>query len=267
MEWMAYGTALGLGLLGGGHCVGMCGGIMGALTFAIPESAHTRRFNLLFHYNIGRIGSYTFMGLLLGLLGGFTGTAGNTALRLLAGVLLIAMGLYLAGWWRGLTYVERLGGGLWRYLQPLGKRLMPVKSAPQALLLGTIWGWLPCGLVYSALAYAASQANGPAAAGVMLAFGLGTLPVVMASGLFAERLKALIQKQQIRSVFAILIMVFGGWTLWGSLQHAGHGDHAGHGAHAESAAHSEHGESSPEVMPVPGAESTGAPMEDHHHHH
>jgi len=263
MEWMTYSTALGLGLLGGGHCVGMCGGIMGALTFAIPDSARARRFSLLLHYNVGRVASYTLMGLLLGLLGGFAGTAGTAALRVMAGALLIAMGLYLAGWWRGLTYIERLGGGVWRYLQPLGKRLMPVQSSPQALLLGVIWGWLPCGLVYSALAYAASQANGPAAAGVMLAFGLGTLPVVMASGLFAERLKALIQKQQIRSVFGILIVVFGSWTLWGSLQHAGHADHTGHGM--EHANHSGHSESSSEAVATPEPAAADAAAEHHHH--
>lgn len=228
-DWLVYSTAFSLGLLGGGHCVGMCGGIMGALTFAIPEDAKARRFSLLAHYNIGRVASYTLMGLLLGLFGDFAGSlagvAGINTLRLVAGGLLIAMGLYLAGWWRGLTYVESLGAGLWKYLQPLGKHFMPVNSTWQALALGGIWGWLPCGLVYSALAYAASQADVVASAGVMLAFGMGTLPIVMASGVFAERLKAIIQQRQVRSLFAVLIMAFGVWTLWGSLQHAGHEGH------------------------------------------
>ncbi|VFT20074.1 cytochrome biogenesis protein [Pseudomonas aeruginosa] len=112
-------SALILGLLGGGHCLGMCGGLMGALTLAIPAEQRGRRLRLLLAYNLGRILSYACAGLLLGLAGwavARTPLAG--ALRVVAGLLLIAMGLYLAGWWSGLTRVEALGRGLWRHLEP-----------------------------------------------------------------------------------------------------------------------------------------------------
>jgi sulfite exporter TauE/SafE len=102
------------------------------------------------------------------------------------------MGLYLAGWWSGLTRVEALGRGLWRHLQPLTSRLIPVHSLPQALTLGALWGWLPCGLVYSTLLWAASQGNATESALLMLAFGLGTWPVLLATGLAADRIIILI---------------------------------------------------------------------------
>lgn len=225
MEWVVITTAFMLGLLSSAHCVGMCGGIMGALTMAIPMAARKRRLALLLTYNLGRIASYSFMGLLVGLFGqGFAELGGITWLRSLAGLLLIAMGLYLANWWRGLTYLETGGRYLWAYLQPLGKPLMPVNSAPKALLLGALWGWLPCGLVYSALVYAMAQGQAFNAAVLMLAFGLGTLPAVLTTGLAAQQFARLLQQRHIRWAFALSIIAFGVWTLWGASGH----DHAQH---------------------------------------
>ncbi len=213
-------SALILGLLGGGHCLGMCGGLMGALTLAIPPEKRQRRFFFLLAYNLGRILSYALAGLLIGLAGWAltTGPLG-TFMRVLAGLLLIAMGLYLAGWWSGLTRIEALGRNLWRVIQPLTKHFMPVTSAPKALVLGALWGWLPCGLVYSTLLWAASQGNALNSAALMLAFGLGTLPVLMATGLAAERVTALLRRQGIRMAGGILVMLFGLWTLPGPHQH------------------------------------------------
>ncbi|KPW62012.1 putative membrane copper tolerance protein [Pseudomonas cannabina] len=213
-------SALILGLLGGGHCLGMCGGLMGALTLAIPQEQRSRRFRLLLAYNLGRICSYTLAGVLSGLAGWAVAQSPlATGLRVAAALLLIVMGLYLAGWWSGLTHIERLGRGLWRYLQPLARRLMPVSSLPRALLLGALWGWLPCGLVYSALLWAASQANPVHSALLMLAFGLGTWPVLLATGLAAERTTALLRKRGIRMARGLLVIVFGLWTLPGPHQH------------------------------------------------
>ena len=149
IEPIIYSTAFGLGLLGGAHCVGMCGGIMAALSFAIPDASKAKRFTLLLAYNSGRIGSYVFIAVLAGslleLIGGGSNSSGHrlSVLRIIAGLLLVAMGLYLGNWWRGLTYLEKGGSSIWRFIQPLGKSLMPVKNVRQALLLGAIWGWLP----------------------------------------------------------------------------------------------------------------------------
>ncbi|XQE65407.1 sulfite exporter TauE/SafE family protein [Pseudomonas sp. P3C3] len=213
-------SAVILGLLGGGHCLGMCGGLMGALTLAIPPEQRARRLRLLLAYNLGRILSYATAGLLIGLAGwAVASSPAAMALRVLAGLLLIAMGLYLAGWWSGLTRIEALGRHLWRHLQPVASRLMPVSSLPRALLLGAVWGWLPCGLVYSTLLWASSQGSPGESALLMLAFGLGTWPVLLATGMAAERLTALLRQRGVRVAGGLLVILFGIWTLPGPHQH------------------------------------------------
>lgn len=213
-------SALILGLLGGGHCLGMCGGLMGALTLAIPPEQRARRLRLLLAYNLGRILSYAAAGLLIGLAGwAVASSPAAMLLRVLAGLLLIAMGLYLAGWWSGLTRIEAVGRHLWRHLQPLASRLMPVSSLPRALLLGAVWGWLPCGLVYSTLLWASSQGSPGESALLMLAFGLGTWPVLLATGMAAERLTALLRRRGVRIAGGLLVILFGIWTLPGPHQH------------------------------------------------
>ncbi|SDU11272.1 sulfite exporter TauE/SafE family protein [Halopseudomonas salegens] len=211
-------TALALGLLGGGHCIGMCGGLMGAMTLAIP--ADQRKgwvlWRVLLGYNLGRIASYTLAGALLGGLGWLAQDIGlGRSLRTVAGLMMIAMGLYLANWWAGLTYVERLGKGLWRHIQPLASRMLPITSAPRALVVGALWGWLPCGLVYSTLIWASSQGHAGQSALLMLAFGVGTLPTLLATGVAAERLLALLRLRRVRITAALLVILFGIWTLPG----------------------------------------------------
>ena len=227
-------SAVILGLLGGGHCLGMCGGLMGALTLAIPKEQRSRRFRLLLAYNLGRILSYATAGLLLGLAGwAVANSPAALALRVIAALLLIGMGLYLAGWWSGLTRVEALGRGLWSHIQPYASRLMPVTSLPRALLLGALWGWLPCGLVYSTLLWSASQGDALDSALLMLAFGLGTWPVLLATGLAAERLTTLLRKRGIRVIGGVMVILFGLWTVPGPHQQwlMGHGGVSAHSAH------------------------------------
>ena len=213
-------SALILGLLGGGHCIGMCGGLMGALTLAIPPEQRARRFRLLIASTLGRIRSDTTAGLLIGLAGwAVASSPAAMVLRVIAALLLITMGLYLAGWWSGLTRIEALGRGLWRHIQPVASKLLPVSTLPRALLLGALWGWLPCGLVYSTLLWAASQGSASESALLMLAFGLGTWPVLLATGLAAERITALLRKRGIRIAGGLLVILFGIWTLPGPHQH------------------------------------------------
>lgn len=212
-------SAFILGLLGGGHCLGMCGGLMGALTLAIPPQQRGRRLQLLLGYNLGRILSYAVAGLLLGLGGwALASSPAASVLRIVAAMLLIAMGLYLAGWWSGLTRIEALGKGLWRFIQPVTRRFMPVHGLPQAATLGALWGWLPCGLVYSTLLWAASQGDALDSALLMLAFGLGTWPVLLATGLAAERLTSLLRQRGVRIAGGLLVILFGFWTLPGPHQ-------------------------------------------------
>ncbi|MDI5935572.1 sulfite exporter TauE/SafE family protein [Halomonas sp. M4R5S39] len=219
-------AAFVFGLLGGAHCIGMCGGIMSALTFAVPPSMRSpaRLSGLLLGYNLGRIASYMVAGALAAGLGTLVAITPVTRLVLqgLAAVMLILMALYIADWWKGLLRVEAVGKRLWRHLEPVGRRLMPVVRVPQAVALGAVWGWLPCGLVYSMLAWSLATAAPHHGALLMGAFGLGTLPALLATGLAARQLGGLIRHRATRTLAAASIIAFALWQLWMLLPAGGH---------------------------------------------
>ena len=210
-------SALLVGFFGGVHCVGMCGGIVAALTFGLPESARTRpRSAWPYHiaYNLGRITSYTIAGALAGGIGGLVLHLAalhqaQQVLQILAALFMIALGLYLGGWWSGLMRVERLGGLLWRRMEPIGRRFLPVASPPQAFALGLVWGWLPCGLVYSVLVWSLAAGGALEGARLMLSFGIGTLPNLLLMGLLAARLSAFVRGPWPRRVAGGLVAAFG----------------------------------------------------------
>ncbi len=215
-------SALLVGFLGSTHCIGMCGGIVGTLTVGLaPEirSSRRRMAPYLFAYNLGRITSYIVAGVLVGYLGSQLshGIAHQYALlvaRLVSGVFMVALGLYLADWWRVLVRLERLGSVIWRRIEPLGRRFFPVTGPLQALGLGLVWGWLPCGLVYSALALALASGNAVEGGEMMFAFGLGTLPALLTVGITADWLKRLARNPWVRRGAGALILLFGLTTLF-----------------------------------------------------
>ncbi|MEQ5800995.1 sulfite exporter TauE/SafE family protein [Halomonas sp. H10-9-1] len=213
-----FAAAVVFGLLGGAHCIGMCGGIMSALSFAVPPSMRSsaRLSGLLLGYNLGRITSYMVAGALAASLGTLLSLTAPARLILqgLAALMLILMALYIADWWKGLLGIETVGRRLWRHLEPFGRRLMPVVRIPQAVALGAVWGWLPCGLVYSMLAWSLAMADPLRGALLMGAFGLGTLPALLATGLAARQLAGLIRHRATRSIAALLIIAFALWQLW-----------------------------------------------------
>lgn len=213
-------TAFVVGLLGGVHCLGMCGGIVGALTFGLPEQQR-RGLKLLPYqlaYNLGRIISYALAGAVAGGLGVLLAGVlpmqqAQNVLIVFAAVFMILMGLYIAGWWNGLTLLEKAGGGLWRLVEPLGRRMMPVTSPLQAFVLGLVWGWLPCGLVYSVLVWAVSAGGAVEGAMLMAAFGLGTLPNLLLMGAAAGWLGMHMKKPTVRYTAGGLIIAYGLYML------------------------------------------------------
>ena len=214
-EAFSIGAMLLIGLAGAGHCVGMCGGIMAALSFSADTDK--ARWPLLISYNLGRISSYAIAGAAVGGLG-YMGQAYlslGPALRITAGILLILMGCYLADWWRVLTWLEKLGSKIWQKLQPVASNVFQVRSPAKGFAFGMLWGWLPCGLVYSALAYAAASAKPLNGALAMAAFGIGTLPGMVLGGAFSQQLKALLQRKSLRSLMALAMIAFGVWTILG----------------------------------------------------
>ena len=225
-----------VGLAGSVHCVGMCGGIVGALSGA-PRARGGRGHGQVIGiaaagshgtatlqpmlgqgagvlaYNTGRIGSYMAAGALAGgLAGGVLALSRIAALQVgaywLANPMLAALGLYLMDAWHGLARLETAGQFLWRRLQPLLKPLLPMDSALKALALGGLWGWVPCGMVYSVLLTAMLSGSALSGALVMLAFGLGTLPMLLGLGLLGARLRQGMQRRAVRVACGTLVLGF-----------------------------------------------------------
>lgn len=209
-------SAFLLGFLGSAHCLGMCGGLSSALGLNTQSSSKTASFpTLLLAYNIGRVTSYCTAGFIVGAAGFWLSQqlASFTLLRYLAGGMLILMGLYLAQWFNGIAFTEKLGSKLWPFIQPLGKRFMPVNSIRDAICIGMVWGWLPCGLVYSALIWASLEASASGSMLIMLFFGIGTLPAMLATGYFASALGAFIKQRWFRASAGLMMIFFGIYSL------------------------------------------------------
>lgn len=297
---LSLGAAFLAGLAGSGHCLGMCGGIAGALAMrgkaAAAADSTGSRVALALAYNLSRVTSYAVAGALAGLLGRTLLRAVDVAplsiaLRVLAGLIMVAAAGRLLFGWRLLDPLEAAGSGLWRRIAPWAGRSGHKAGLAGAIGLGLAWGWLPCGLTYSMLLLAATTASAMTGALVMAAFGIGTLPaMVTATVAFERAAKALAGKASLRTVAGALLLAFGGWTagnaLYHGLAHSGHGGHktestqadqpghdgampTGHeghdmGAGVDSTAAAPTGT----TMPAPAeGESPGAGQDHHEHQH
>ncbi len=203
------------GLLGGGHCAGMCGGIVAAFSLQLPRGRSRWPWHLAF--NTGRIAGYGLIGALLGGLAGLA-TRGfldsaQLVLQVFAHVLLVGIGLQIAGWSGWVRHVEKIGLPVWRRLQPLLARLLPVRNPGQCLVAGLLWGWLPCGLVYTASLAAMASADPLKGAGLMLLFGLGTLPNLLLIALGSDFLSGLLRRQGVRRCVGLALIGFGVYPL------------------------------------------------------
>ncbi|MBG7622425.1 sulfite exporter TauE/SafE family protein [Herbaspirillum sp. AP02] len=251
-----------VGLMGSVHCIGMCGGIVGALSSAgpgrtapvrapamlsvsasapglVPDQSGRLRRVIPLHvaggsngtvpvftqdlvrvlsYNLGRLSSYALAGAMAGGIAagllrgadvlGWLAPA-QTVAYVMTNIILVLLGLYLSQWWSGMTRIEQLGSGLWARLRPHAASLVPVDTPVKALLLGSLWGWLPCGMVYSALLTALMAGSAVQGALTMLAFGAGTLPVLLAAGLSGARLRQLAAQPAVRRAAGVIVLAFG----------------------------------------------------------
>lgn len=222
-------TAFLVGLFSGVHCVAMCGGVVSALSMPRvtgevrlqPGGAATMRGGISafaaglpvqLAYSGGRISSYGVAGGVAGGIGGMALLTGSvlpvqTILAVLANGLLLLLALHLAGIGRWVARLESLGGPVWRRLAPYGRRFIPADTPGRAFAVGAVWGWLPCGLVYSTLAMALMSGSAGRGAAVMLAFGLGTLPNLVAAGLAVQRMRPLLMRPAVRRAAAAVVAV------------------------------------------------------------
>jgi sulfite exporter TauE/SafE len=205
-----------LGLLGGAHCIGMCGGILGALSSPLPGAGPAWQRQLA--YNAGRILSYTLIGTLVGAIGSASLLFNQflpvqLALYVLANLMLIGMGFYLMGFTRVLAGVERGGQFLWCRIQPLSRRFLPARNWRQALPVGFLWGFLPCGLTYSVLSLALVSGSALRGGALMLAFGAGTLPNLLFAGILLARYRNIVRSRSFRSGAGLFVLAFGVYGL------------------------------------------------------
>ena len=218
-----------LGLVSGVHCVGMCGGIVGAFS-AQPLVRRSELWKRQLAFNLGRVTSYGAAGAVAGTLGGLGAYVvgalpAQTALYIATNLVLIAVGLYFVGAGSWIARIEALGAPLWRRIQPLASRALQARSLPRVYLAGALWGWLPCSLVYAALG-ASVFAGGAAQGGLagtaqgalaMLAFGAGTLPNLLAAGFAAARLQQWMKRPAVRAAAGAAVLASGAY----GLAHAG----------------------------------------------
>ncbi|BBB23101.1 conserved hypothetical protein [Abyssogena phaseoliformis symbiont OG214] len=211
-----------MGLLGGVHCLGMCGGVVGMLSAGLDPQVRTNpKKVVLFHlnYNLGRILSYMLMGTIFGLIGTLLAqtlqmSVFDKVLRIFSGVLMVMVGLYIGNWSSSIQILEKLGAKLWAKLQPLTQRFLPIRNLRSAFFTGLLWGGIPCGLVYGALSFAVLSGSMLEGGLIMLAFGLGTLPSLLLMASLSTQLGFLIQKPWVRRLSGLLIIVLGIMALW-----------------------------------------------------
>ncbi len=236
--------AFNLGLFSTLHCIGMCGGILTAMMLANPDLEKNNKlkiFNRSLAYNFGRISSYSLAGLISGLLGSkIIGVSQNVnahlILQSIAALVLIALALNILGVLPFKKLVESIGMKLWKTIQPFGKCLYPINSLWRAMFFGMLWGWLPCGLVYSALILSLSTATPLDGMLTMLFFGLGTLPAMLTAGYFSNYLNTVKDNSKLRLITAILMILIALSLPASTIYFSKHHDHgttaaAGHQHH------------------------------------
>lgn len=223
---ISLSAALVAGVAGSIHCVAMCGGLAAALGMRSRASpAVAQRDAWLYH--CGRLSGYAVAGALFGLMGATVVSTVDLPLvaasaRIAAGVLLMLAALKVLFGWNLLSSIEYAGARYWRALQPIARRALGASGMTRSLTVGLLWGWLPCGLVYSMLAFAALSGDSLRGASVMLAFGLGTLPAMLTSSVFAARLGQVARQRGTRQLGGILLLLFGFWIALSALPWSHH---------------------------------------------
>ncbi|TKS54730.1 sulfite exporter TauE/SafE family protein [Luteimonas yindakuii] len=214
IDWLTLGAALLAGLMGGAHCAAMCGGIATGFSAMSPGGGWRRALEP----NLGRIGGYVIAGAVAGGLGhGILRVARLDwlawGLRAAVGLVLVVVALRMLDTRGRLGRLSRPASGLWTWLRPLQQRLLPADTGARRIGLGVLWGWLPCGLSTTLLAAAWLQADARNGALTMLAFGMGTLPLMVPLTWSGARVGRWLQQPRWRRSAGLLVLAAGLLTL------------------------------------------------------
>lgn len=220
------------GVAGSAHCFAMCGGLAGALGMRsrVTATSPSAAFGNALPYHVGRLSGYAMAGAICGLIGATLQAVLDlarigAALRIASGVLLMLIALRILSPWNPLRWLETFAAKFWRQLQPFTLGAGKLTGHTQAIALGFLWGWLPCGLVYSMLLFAALGGHALNGAAILLAFGLGTLPSMLTSSVLASQMQRFLKSRWPRFASGALLLLFGAWMIWVSIPVSGHGHH------------------------------------------
>lgn len=218
IDWLVIGAALLSGLLGGVHCAAMCGAIATGLSFGQKAASPATQWLHALQPNVGRVLGYTFAGAIVGGFGhGLVAVAQTPTLalvmRIAVGLMMIAVAVRLLDPRGRFNPLARPGRALWQRLQPLQRALLPADTAFKRIGIGLLWGWLPCGLSATLLATAWLQASAFNGALTMLAFGLGTLPVMLPLTWSGARLGQHLQRGGLRTAAGVFVLLAGVVTI------------------------------------------------------
>ena len=228
-----------MGFLGSPHCLGMCGGVVAAFSLSMKDVSPAKRRRLIATYHFGRLVSYSILGLVAGLIGTTVLEPlmkGNSTPRILLGLVLVFVGVTMLGM-PFLNKLERVGMRFWQYLSPVRQKVFPLNTYPRALAAGLLWGYLPCGLVYGALLIAVVAHDPLSGAALMFVFGLGTVPMLVATHETVGWLRDKIGRFRLRQVNGALMVLSGMAVIFVPMimmsMHSGHGGHGGEDGHAQ----------------------------------
>lgn len=278
MTWALFLAAFSMGLFGSPHCLGMCGGIVTAFGLSMQHVSDSKKNGLILTYHLGRLISYSLLGLIASVIGVaiFQSIMSNSAPRIVLGAVLVLIGLAMLGL-PLFNELEKFGMRFWQSLAPIRKKVFPIDSFGKALFAGLLWGFLPCGLVYGALMMAIAGNNVATGAALMFVFGLGTMPMLIATQKTVGMLQSSIKNFRLRQINGVIMMLSGLAVIFIPMMmhhNHSHGSH-NHVSHAmnETSMHHDmstmnHSASNPASMPA----STTMPMnhnmsDDMNHNH
>ncbi|WP_201583739.1 sulfite exporter TauE/SafE family protein [Psychrobacter jeotgali] len=204
-------AAFMMGFLGSPHCLGMCGGLVAAFSLSMKDVSPAKRRRLIATYHFGRLTSYSVLGLIAGIVGTTVLEPlmkGNSTPRILLGLVLAFVGITMLGA-PFLAKLERVGMRFWQFLSPVRQKVFPLNTYPRALAAGLLWGYLPCGLVYGALLIAVVAHNPLGGAALMFVFGLGTVPMLVATHETVGWLRDKIGRLRLRQINGALMVLSG----------------------------------------------------------
>ena len=270
MTWALFLAAFSMGLFGSPHCLGMCGGIVTAFGLSMQHVSDSKKNGLILTYHLGRLISYSLLGLIASLVGVaiFQSIMSNSAPRIVLGAVLVLIGLAMLGL-PLFNQLEKVGMRFWQSLAPIRKKVFPIDSFGKALFAGLLWGFLPCGLVYGALMMAIAGNNITTGAALMFVFGLGTMPMLIATQKTVGMLQSNIKHFRLRQINGVIMLLSGLAVIFiPMMMHHNHGSHnQGSHSHAmnETSMHHDmstmnHSASNPASVPASTTMPTTMPM-------